>query len=83
MRPQLGDFTKSGDNLANKNFGCAEHREHRRDDRQPGRPAGAAAGRSADAGRRETIIGKYRQGVVTSTPKDTQATGAVSTTVGQ
>jgi pilus assembly protein CpaD len=36
-----------------------------------------------DAIRRETVLGKYRLGEPTSTSKDTQANGAVSTTVGQ
>ena len=36
-----------------------------------------------DAARRETVITKYRQGDTTSTAKDTQASGAVSATVGQ
>ena len=36
-----------------------------------------------DAARRETVITKYRQGDTTSTAKDTQANGAVSSTVGQ
>jgi pilus assembly protein CpaD len=36
-----------------------------------------------DAARRETVLEKYRQGVPTSTAKDTQANGAVSTVVGQ
>ena len=36
-----------------------------------------------DAIRRETVLGKYRTGDTTSTTKDTQANGAVSTTVGQ
>jgi pilus assembly protein CpaD len=35
-----------------------------------------------DAGRRETVLGHYRAGDTTSTAKDTQANGAVSTTVG-
>lgn len=33
-----------------------------------------------DAGRRETVLDKYRQGSTTSTAKDSQANGAVSTT---
>jgi len=36
-----------------------------------------------DAARRQTVLDKYRQGAVTSAAKDTQANGAVSTTVGQ
>jgi pilus assembly protein CpaD len=36
-----------------------------------------------DAERRENVLGKYRTGDTTSTNKDTQANGAVSTTVGQ
>ncbi len=36
-----------------------------------------------DAARREMVIEKYRQGETTSTAKDTQANGAVSSTVGQ
>jgi pilus assembly protein CpaD len=36
----------------------------------------------ADAQRRENVLAKYRAGDTTSTAKDTQANGAVSTTVG-
>jgi len=36
-----------------------------------------------DATRREVVIDKYRQGTTTSTTKDVQASGAVSTSVGQ
>jgi pilus assembly protein CpaD len=36
-----------------------------------------------DASRRETVITKYRQGDTTSTTRDAQANGAVSSTLGQ
>jgi pilus assembly protein CpaD len=85
--PQCGhnwaDFTKSGDNLANNNFGCANTANIAAMIANPGDLLAPRPVDPPDAGRRETVIGKYRQGVVTSTPKDTQATGAVSTTVGQ
>ena len=35
----------------------------------------------ADAGRRDTVLGKYRKGDVTASAKDEQATGVVSKAV--
>jgi pilus assembly protein CpaD len=37
----------------------------------------------ADASRRENVLGKYRQGQMTSSAKDPQANGAVSDAVQQ
>lgn len=34
-----------------------------------------------DAARRETVLGKYRKGELTSSQKDDQATGAISQAV--
>jgi pilus assembly protein CpaD len=72
------DYTKTGDNRVNKNFGCAVTANIAAMVANPGdlvapRPMG-----SSDATRRETIIGKYHTGAISSTPQDPQADGAIS-----
>ncbi|HXQ10683.1 MAG TPA: CpaD family pilus assembly protein [Caulobacteraceae bacterium] len=80
--PQCGrnwnDFTQTGDNEVSKNFGCAVTANVAA---MIANPVDLLAPRpmdSSDAGRRETIIGKYHLGVIGSTPKDAQADGAIS-----
>ena len=48
---------------------------------RPGDLIGARPMDPADTGRRTTVLGKYRNGETTSTAKDEQASGAVSTAV--
>jgi pilus assembly protein CpaD len=83
--PQCGrdwnDFTQTGDNRVNKNFGCAVTANVAAMIANPGDLLAPRPMDSSDAGRRETIIGKYRLGVTSSTPKDTQADGAISGTI--
>jgi len=72
------DFTKTGDNRVNNNFGCAVTANIAAMIANPGdlvapRPMGAS-----DAARRETSIGKYHAGAISSTPQDPQADGAIS-----
>jgi pilus assembly protein CpaD len=81
--PQCGRdwqaFTKTFSNQPNSNFGCAVTANFAA---MIANPADLAAPRPtdpADANRRETILGKYRRGEATSSSKDSQASGAVST----
>jgi pilus assembly protein CpaD len=76
-------FTASANNSVNNNFGCATTANIAA---MIANPADLMAPRPmdpSDAGRRENIIGKYRQGALTSSAKDPQANGAVSQTIGQ
>ncbi|QUD86744.1 CpaD family pilus assembly protein [Phenylobacterium montanum] len=75
------DFTKTGGNEVNSNFGCAITANTAAMVANPADLAGPRAMDDADAGRRETVLNKYRQGLVTSSAKDEQATGAVSNVV--
>jgi pilus assembly protein CpaD len=80
--PQCGrdwnDFTKTGDNRVNNNFGCAVTANVAAMIANPGDLVAPRAMDSSDATRRETIIGKYHQGLISSTPQDAQADGAIS-----
>jgi pilus assembly protein CpaD len=80
--PQCGrdwkDFTKTFTNQTNSNFGCAVTANFAA---MLANPADLAADRKmdpSDANRRETILGHYRRGETSSSAKDTQASGAVS-----
>jgi pilus assembly protein CpaD len=77
------DFTASRDNNVNSNFGCATTANIAA---MITNPADLLAPRQMDPGdanRREVILGKYRQGAITSSAKDPQANGAVSDAVQQ
>jgi pilus assembly protein CpaD len=80
--PQCGrdwkDFTKTFNNDANSNFGCAVTANFAAMLANPADLAGPKPMDPSDANRRETIIGKYRKGEVMSSAKDPQANGAVS-----
>ncbi len=85
--PQCGrdwkSFTASGSNQVNSNFGCATTANIAA---MIANPADLLAPRSTDptdADRREIVLGKYRQGAMTSSAKDPQANGAVSDAVQQ
>jgi pilus assembly protein CpaD len=71
-------FTHSMDNKVSANFGCASTADIAA---MIANPADLVAPREmtpGDAGRRATVLEKYRQGLITSTPKDEQASGIVS-----
>ena len=71
-------YTHSMDNKVNANFGCASTANIAA---MIANPADLVVPREmtpGDAGRRATVLEKYRQGVITSTPKDDQASGIVS-----
>jgi pilus assembly protein CpaD len=72
------DYTQTGDNRVNKNFGCAVTANIAAMIANPGDLMAPRPMDSSDSARRETIIGKYHQGVISSTPPDPQANGAIS-----
>ena len=74
-------FTKSATNKPNNNFGCAVTANIAAMVANPADLAVARQTDPADAQRRETVLGKYRAGAVTSGAKDDQAGGSVSTAV--
>jgi pilus assembly protein CpaD len=74
-------YTKTMSNQPTSNFGCANTANFAA---MLADPADLAAPRTMtppDATRREVILGKYRTGDVTSSAKDSQATGAISSVV--
>jgi pilus assembly protein CpaD len=80
--PQCGrdwkDYTKTFTNQTNSNFGCAVTANFAA---MLANPSDLTAERKmdpADANRRETILGHYRKGETSSSAKDSQASGAVS-----
>ncbi len=83
--PQCGlnwnSFTASKNNDVNSNFGCATTANMAAMIANPSDLLTPRQTDPADANRRETILGKYRQGQITSSPKDPQANGAVSDAV--
>ncbi len=74
-------FTKSADNKVNSNFGCAITANIAAMVANPADLAGPRPSDPADVQRRETTLGKYRAGTVSSSAKDDQAGGAVSTAI--
>ncbi len=73
------DFTHTATNEVNSNFGCAVTANLAAVIANPTDLVEPRTMTAPDAGRRETVLGKFRQGEVTSTAKDDQAAGAVST----
>jgi pilus assembly protein CpaD len=74
-------FTKTMNNGPNNNFGCAVTANLAALVANPADLAQAEPVQPADAGRREAVLTKYRQGQPTSTAKDDQASGAISSVV--
>ena len=74
-------FTKSATNKPNNNFGCAITANMAAMVSNPADLAGPRPDDPSDAQRRDTVLGKYRTGGVTSGAKDSAAGGAVSTAV--
>lgn len=72
------NLTATRDNTVYENFGCAMAANIAAQVANPEdlvRPRDMAP---ADTGRRDTVLGKYRRGEVTSSAKDEQASGVVS-----
>lgn len=74
-------FTHTLSNEVNSNFGCAVTANIAAMIANPADLAEPRAMDDADAARRETVLGKYRQGLATSSVKDDQASGAISNVV--
>jgi len=82
--PQCGawdNITGTGGNGAYANFGCAITANMAAQVANPEDLLGPRAMTPADSGRRATVLDKYRRGEITSSAKDTQATGVVSKAV--
>ena len=62
-------FTKSFNNKPNNNFGCANTANIAAMIANPADLIAPRASDPSDAGRRETVLTKYRLGVPTSTPR--------------
>ncbi|HKT53970.1 MAG TPA: CpaD family pilus assembly protein [Caulobacteraceae bacterium] len=76
-------FTNTFHNKVNSNFGCANTANIAAMIANPADLIAPRTSEPADAGRRETVLTKYREGTITSTTKDTQASGSVSAGVSQ
>ncbi len=76
-----GPVTNTASNQPYGNLGCAVNANIAAQVANPGDLLGARPMDPADTGRRMTVLGKYRNGETTSTAKDEQASGAVSTAV--
>jgi len=74
-------FTASKNNDVNSNFGCATTANIAAMIANPADLLSPRPMDPADASRRDVVMGKYRQGALTSTAKDPQANGAVSDAV--
>lgn len=84
VTPRCGAWTattNTASNLPYGNLGCAVSANMAAQVANPGDLVGARPMDPADTGRRTTVLGKYRNGETTSTAKDEQASGAVSTAV--
>ena len=84
IAPRCGDWpavTNTATNQPMSSLGCAVSANMAAQVANPGDLLGARPMDPADTGRRMTVLGKYRAGEVTSTAKDEQASGAVSTAV--
>ncbi len=71
-------FTRSMDNRPNDNFGCANTANIAAMIANPADLIAPRQSDPADAARRDVVLTKYRQGQSTSTPKDDQASGVLS-----
>jgi pilus assembly protein CpaD len=74
-------FTRSEKNKPNSNFGCAITANIAAMVANPADLAGPRPNDPSDAQRRDTVLGKYRSGAITSSAKDSSGAGAVSTAV--
>jgi pilus assembly protein CpaD len=75
------NLTATKDNKPYARFGCSLTANLAAQIADPGELAGGAALAPADAARRSAVFDKYREGHITSSDKNDQASGAVSTAV--
>jgi len=78
-----GNLADTFDNEVYKQFGCSITANIAAQVADPADLLRPRTETAPDAARREVVLDKYRQGDTTSTAKDAQASGAVSTAVGQ
>jgi pilus assembly protein CpaD len=79
--PKCGSWeniTATRDNKPYENFGCAVAANIAAQVANPEDLLGPRASTPADAGRRDTVFGKYRKGEATASVREDQANGAVS-----
>jgi pilus assembly protein CpaD len=72
------NLTSTGDNRPSTHFGCTVTSNMAAQIADPRDLVKPAATESADLARRSVVLAKYRKGEVTSTSKDSQASGEVS-----
>lgn len=72
------NLTATRDNTVSENFGCAMAANIAAQVANPEDLLRPRDMTPADTGRRDTVLGKYRKGEVTSSAKDDQASGVVS-----
>jgi pilus assembly protein CpaD len=72
------NLTSTGANRPSTHFGCSVTSNIALQVADPNDLRTPAAAEAADDGRRQVVLGKYRQGSVTSASKDSQASGQVS-----
>lgn len=72
------NLTATRNNTAYDNFGCAMAANIAAQVANPEDLVRPRDGTPVDAGRRDTVLGAYRRGDVTSSKKDDQASGAIS-----
>jgi pilus assembly protein CpaD len=75
------NLTSTGSNRPSTHFGCAVTANFAAMVADPRDLLAPAPDAPADGGRRNTVLGKYRAGEATSTPRDEQAAGAISRAV--
>lgn len=75
------DLADSSSNNSSRHFGCATTANFAAQIANPRHLIAPAELDPADNNRREVVLGKYRQGQVTSSAKDDQASGAISSAV--
>lgn len=73
-----GNLTSTNSNAVSSHFGCAAVANFAAMVADPRDLARPAAAQPADGLRRATVLDKYRQGLITSSQKDDQASGTVS-----
>lgn len=76
-----GNLAANGSNRAYTNFGCALTANIAAEIADPGDLMAPRQSDPVDAARRQTVLDHYRKGEITSSAKDDQANGAVSTAV--
>ena len=76
-----GNVTATASNRASDHFGCATTANLAALIADPRDLVAPALSTPADAARREVVLGKYRTGEITSTARDDQAAGAISSAV--